>query len=389
MLGRCPEQDYRATLLYAQAGSGRWPVCGPLTSATVDELRSRFPVLRDHVYLNAGTCGPLPDVVLGAAREALEMQVASGRWLPHFETRTAIARELRELYARALGAPVEDVALTNSTSEGLGRVLAGLGLGPGDEVLTSDEEHIGVIGPLVALQQAGVTIRLAPLETIHEHVTPRTTLVVCCHVGWLTGKLAPGELAQLDVPVLYDGAQGVGAVPLDMSALGCAVYAGPGQKWLCGADGTGMLYIEPSFRERVRNVAPGYLNFENPNLGLDSPLKATAERFETSALSRESLAVSLAATRLLSEAGLADVQQRGAALAARLADMLAEAGRTVGPRGATTLVAFEDPEPTATRERLNDAGIILREMPNSPYLRASVGAWNDESDLTRLVEALA
>jgi L-cysteine/cystine lyase len=167
------------------------------------------------------------------------------------------------------------------------------------------------------------------------------------------------------------------------------VYAGPGQKWLCGADGTGMLYIEPSFRERVRNVAPGYLNFENPNLGLDSPLKATAERFETSALSRESLAVSLAATRLLSEAGLADVQQRGAALAARLADMLAEAGRTVGPRGATTLVAFEDPEPTATRERLNDAGIILREMPNSPYLRASVGAWNDESDLTRLVEALA
>jgi len=43
------------------------------------------------------------------------------------------------------------------------------------------------------------------------------------------------------VPVLFDGAQGAGAIPIDVGELGCAFYAAAGQKWLCGAVGTGML----------------------------------------------------------------------------------------------------------------------------------------------------
>jgi selenocysteine lyase/cysteine desulfurase len=331
----------------------------------------------------------MPEVVAEAACSAIAAEVADGRWTPHFESRMELFTQLRELYAHAVGARADDVAVTNSTSEGIGRVLAGLGLGPGDEVLTSDEEHIGVIGPLVALRAAGVRIRLAPLETIHEHVTEQTTLVVCCHVGWISGKLAPPELRDVGVPVVLDGAQGVGAIGLDMTELGCAAYAGAGQKWLCGADGTGMLYVEPGFRERVRNVAPGYLNFDDANAGLDSPLKSTAARLDTSALSRETLAASVASTKLLLDAGLRENEHRAITLAARLADMLADAGRTVAPRGATTLVAWEDPDPVATRARLGEASVIVRDLPNTPLLRASVGAWNDETDLQRLIDALA
>jgi selenocysteine lyase/cysteine desulfurase len=67
---------------------------------------------------------------------------------------------------------------------------------------------------------------------------------------------------------------------------------------------------------------------------------------------------------------------------------LAETGRVVSPRGNTTLVSWEDPDPPATRERLAEAGIIVRNLPGWPYLRASVGAWNDEDDLDRLLGAL-
>jgi L-cysteine/cystine lyase len=71
-----------------------------------------------------------------------------------------------------------------------------------------------------------------------------------------------------------------------------------------------------------------------------------------------------------------------------LAGRLAERGLTVAPRGATTLVSWEQPEPAATRDRLAEAGILIRDLPGTPYLRASLGAWNDEGDVERLLAAL-
>ena len=67
----------------------------------------------------------------------------------------------------------------------------------------------------------------------------------------MTGGSRLPSLRELDVPVVLDGAQGVGAMPVDVRALGCDAYAGAGQKWLCGPDGTGMLYVAPALRERL------------------------------------------------------------------------------------------------------------------------------------------
>ena len=80
----------------------------------------------------------------------------------------------------------------------------------------------------------------------------------------MTGRLAPAALAELDVPVMLDGAQGLGAVPTDVHALGCAAYAGAGQKWLCGPDGTGMLYVSPELRTRLAVSRRGYANLADP-----------------------------------------------------------------------------------------------------------------------------
>jgi L-cysteine/cystine lyase len=176
---------------------------------------------------------------------------------------------------------------------------------------------------------------------------------------------------------------------VDVRALGCAAYAASGQKWLCGADGTGMLYVSPELLERVTPTRPGYTAFDDASRGLDSTFAAEARKLDAVSLPREGMALSLAALELLTATGLDDIHARGASLAASLAERLEQAGRAVVPRGQTTLVTWEDDDPEATRERLFGAGISIRNLPGTPYLRASVGAWNDESDLDRLMEALS
>ena len=352
-------------------------------------LRAHFPVLETTAYLNAGTAGPIPAPAVEAARAALDAAAYQGRFRTHFEARLALTEELRAAYAGLIGAAPADVALATGTSEGLGRVLAGLDLGPGHEIVTSDSEHPGLVGPLLAARMRGVKIHSVPLRDVADAVGPRTTLVACSHVGWVSGERAPAALAEVDVPVILDGAQGAGAVPVDVGALGCAAYAAAGQKWLCGADGTGLLYLAPAFRERLRAVAPSYLSFQDAAAGLDGALKDTAACHDTPALAREVLAFSLAAFRTLEAAGWAAVHAAGAEGAARFAAALAERGRTVAPRDDTTLVGFEDDDPPATRDRLAAAGIVIRDLPGRPLLRASVGAWNNDDDLDRLLSALA
>ena len=352
------------------------------------DLRAQFPVLERIAYLNAGTDGPLPRAAVEQAREELAAEAEDGRVWPHFERRMQLMDDLRAGYASLLNCAPDDVAITSGTSAGLGAVLAGLDLGPGDEIVTSDAEHPGLVGPLIAARERGATVRAVPIHELANAVRATTTLVAASHVSWITGELAPAELADAPVPVILDGAQGAGAVPVDVQALGCAAYAAAGQKWLCGADGTGLLYVAPDFGEQVRTVAPGYHAFEDTSKGLASPLRAVTKRFD-GALPREGVALSLAALDLLVAAGLDEVHERAAALAGEFARALADAGYTVAPRDRTTLVAFEVPDPAELRGRLAEGGVAVRNLPGYPYLRVSVGAWNDESDLERLLSALA
>jgi selenocysteine lyase/cysteine desulfurase len=355
----------------------------------VSAFRARFPVTAKLAYLNAGTDGPLPAVAVGAAERELERQLQAGRARAHFERRAELAGALRATYAAALGCAPEELALTTSTTEGIAVTIAGLELAAGSEILTSDEEHPGLLGALVAARELrGVQIREAPLAELAEAIGSRTALVACSHVGWMSGSFAPAELSQIDIPVLFDGAQGVGAVPVDVHALGCDAYAGAGQKWLCGPDGTGMLYLTPALRQRIAVSRRGYGNLADPGAGLAAQLHEDARRFDTLSLNAETLAAALASAELLAQSGWQELFARASSLAATLTEQLAERGRAPAPRGPSTLVSFHSPDPEAERDSLAEAGVILRNIPDRPWLRASVGAWNDESDLERLLDAL-
>ncbi len=355
----------------------------------LERLREQFPVLRRVAYLNAGTCGPVPVQAVEATVDALRHGAEEGRTTAYFQRRQEHAAAQRAAYAERLGCAPEDVALTTSTTDGVASALAGLDLGRGDEVVTSDSEHPGVNGPLQALRDLrGVEVRAVALADVADAVGPKTRLVACSHVSWVTGEIAPAALADVDAPVLLDGAQGVGALPVDVAALGCDVYAGSGQKWLCGSEGTGMLYVSPAFRHRLAATRRGYLSYVDANAGLDAELHPDARRYDSPAIPADVIANSVAAHEVLARAGWDAVYARARELAARLAEMLEKSGREVFPRGDTTLVAWRDDDAPATRERVAAAAVAIRDLPNRPLLRASVGAWNDESDLERLLAAL-
>jgi selenocysteine lyase/cysteine desulfurase len=356
----------------------------------VAALRAQFPVLREIAYLNAGSNGPLPQAGVAAARAELERELALGRgaW-SHFARRLQVADALRADYAQRVGCAEADLALTTSTTEGIARVLLALDLGRGDEIVTSDEEHPGVLGPLAGQRARGVDVRIAPWADVAAAVGPRTRLVVCSHVGWRSGRLAPlAALAQLDVPVVLDGAQGAGAVPVDVAALAVDAYAAPGQKWLCGPEGTGLLYVSAALRERMHPPAPGYVNLVAPDAGLDAACHTDARAYDAPVLSGPSLAQASAALDMLAAAGWDAIHAHAAQLAATAADALRERGRELLARDRTTLVTWREPDAPAAVELLAAAGVVVRSLPGEDLVRASFGGWNDERDLDRLLAAL-
>src|ERR1700739_115823 len=112
-------------------------------------FRSQFPVLAERAYLNAGTEGPVPTAALEAVAACVERCTTHGRaGHDYFDYVMGLAGRARAAYAEVLGAEPAAVALTGSTTDGLNTVLGGLRWSAGDEILTSDQEHPGLLAPL-------------------------------------------------------------------------------------------------------------------------------------------------------------------------------------------------------------------------------------------------
>ena len=350
-------------------------------------LRAEFPVLATTGYLNAGTDGPIPRRATEAAATRMLEELERGRGGEHhFEGLQELGARLRGRLAALLGCAPGAVGLTRSTTDGVNTVLGGLELGPGDEVLTSDEEHPGLLAPLAAARgRRGFAIRSAPFTALPGEVGPRTRLVACSHVSWVNGGVVDAAaLAETGAMVLLDGAQGLGAVPVDVEALGCDFYAASGQKWLCGPDGSGSLFVHPRRLEELRPSWPGYPSLADPGTALELPYRPDAARYDVGVLPGPAGAWSLAAHELLASAGWDWVHARATSLAARLADRLAERGLAVAPRGRSTLVSWRSKDAEAEVRRLDVAGYVVRQLPGRGLVRASVGAWSSEEELEGL-----
>ena len=356
------------------------------------QFRAQFPVLESKSYLNAGTEGPVPRQAAQAVRDRIDFEVNGGRsGKAYIETVKDLAARLREGYARVLCCDPTSVALTGSTTDGVNTVLAGLDLRRGDRIVTSDEEHPGLLAPLGRVRRLkGVEVDVVPFEELAGAVTPQTRLVACSHVSWVSGRIVDhAALAQTGVPVLLDAAQGIGAVPADVAALGCSFYAASGQKWLCGPEGSGCLYVNPDQLEQLTVPWPGYASLADAKDALHSGPAEHVARLDLGFPPGMRSAWALASLAVFEEAGWQWVQDRAAELAAGFADALAQRGVEVGPRGRSTLVSFRSKDADADVVRLAEAGFVVRSIPSHRYVRVSVGAWSSEEELAELVRLAA
>jgi L-cysteine/cystine lyase len=357
---------------------------------TFEEARAQFPVLERFAYLNAGTFGPLATSVVDAMAGEQQRALAEGRMnATLFEKFLELQTEVRERFAGVLGVAAEHVALTTSTTDACNVVLSGLALEDGDEFVTTDAEHFGLIG---ALAVSEATIRVArvrdrpaeaALDTILAEVTPRTRLIGLSHVNWVNGHVLPWAEAKeaTGLPVLIDGAQSAGAIPIDAGAAD--FYTVSGQKWLCGPDLTGALYVRDP--ESLRISIPSYLSQQTYDLleGTFEP-RAGAARFDTHFTPFATQRGLLAAFRLHPEWGY----ERAAATAARCRELLAERFDVVTEAGHATLVTFHYDNAAGAVKRLFEQGVIIRDVPGSELLRVSCGWWTSDEDLERLMSAL-
>jgi len=369
-----------------------------------------MPATTAHIYLNTGTFGPLPTCVTQSMQERLQAEWQEGRLgVAAFESIANIYNDARAKVAHLLNADASEIALTDNTGEGLNIISYGFNWHEGDEIITTNHEHFSALAPLYQIRDRyGVTMHTADLGPVAERpvleaitglVTPRTRLIVLSHVTWTTGAVldvsAVGRMGrERGIPVLIDGAQSAGAIPVDVKALGIDFYAIPMQKWLCGPDGTGALYVRQGAFDYVAPTYVGYWSVKHEE-GKDWELADTAQRFEIGGRQTAALAGQCAVLRWLEETvGHQWLFERISSLSSYAYHALkAIPGVTMltSQPGASGLVSFvpEGQDVKETVDQLRDKhNIYIRDIPSTKALRVSTSFYNREEEIATLVQAL-
>jgi len=364
-------------------------------------VRDRLPALAGVAYLNASTNGPMPEPAGQAMRDELAAALERPRITKAaFDGLFAVRDRARAALARTVAAAPEQLALTSSTTQGIGLVVAGIDWSAGDEVITTTEEHQGLLSPLdVVSRRHGVVVRAVAAKEIENAIGPSTRMVAVSNVLWTAGRA-------LDLPrlasacrergsmLLVDGAQSGGAIAVDAPASGADFYAFSGQKWLLGPQGSGGLWVAPQRLEQVWPAVSGYLNLEQGQVGA---FKSSAGRFDGGSVDTATLAGLAAAIEWVEAlpggrtAWIERTAQNADRARHRLAAVsgieLADPGPSRGPLIALSVAGVEDMP--ALVAGLAERGVLVRFIPDTPYLRVSVGAWTSDEDVDRLIEGLS
>lgn len=216
-------------------------------------VRQLFPLTKEKIYLNNGTMGPSPYPVIEAVREGMMKCDEYGDYGGYEDSVDAIA-----LFT---GSDKNEIALTHNVTEGINIACWGVPLKRKDEVIITDQEHVGNALPWLNRQKLhGIVLKTftpAPtaaetLERIAALITKRTRVIAVPHIPCTQGQVLPvKEICRLardkGIYSCIDGAHGPGMMPLDLHDMGCDTYASCCHKWMLGPKGTGFLYVRAEF----------------------------------------------------------------------------------------------------------------------------------------------
>lgn len=410
-------QDFPRTILFEEIRR-RAPVTGLAPDvadlshpAVADErywskVRSQFNLIDGLTFLNTGTLGVMPKVALDTQqRWAVELATD-----PRSSVRLNEQEQVRLQIADYAGASADTIALTRSTTEGMNLFAQGLDWRRGDEVILDRREHFLIFESYETLAErhgiklVWIDLPLTPnsteelLTAYRKAITPRTRLIVASHVNYGTGLRLPiAALAELahsrSVLISVDGAQGAGAVPLDLAASGVDHYAAPGHKWVLGGAGTGFAFLRQELQDRVWPLA-GYHDRR-----VDAESMRSARRYERNGQRHVPSVMGLGAALTLHDAiCLENVHARIGELAGAThriigglpgASVLTPADPTL--HAGITVVRFAGQSAVELVPRILDKhGILIRptDFAGIDAVRISTHIYNSVDEIERLAAAL-
>lgn len=235
---------------------------------TNNKIRQQLMLQPGLQYFNTGSLGPSPKVVFDKVIEVarkLELNPVGQNW----GKLGVMADEVRQQIAEYIHASKEEIIMTRNTTEGMNLVAQALQLKPGDEVITSTDEHYGGQAGWEFLEKyKGIKIRRVKFpqgnattqkvtELIKKQISPRTKVCSLMQVSTVTGMRLPFEqIAKITQPkgilLVCDGAQSAGMLKVDVKAMGVDIFATSGHKWLLGPKETGFLYIKKEVQNRMK-----------------------------------------------------------------------------------------------------------------------------------------
>ena len=258
----------------ATPGSVFRPGLAEPDAAVFAEARKHFLIPKGVTYCNTGTLGASPREVIDAlvsGTRALEIRLAAWAYdHPEGEPLTGYEPSLgiRTAVGAFINAKPDEVAITQNATMSMNFLANGLDLSPGDEVISTDQEHGGCISPWrLKAKRYGIVLKELRLDDgtnggvegvvklFADAISPQTKAVMFSHVVAGLGTRMPArELCAMirdhGALALVDGAQAVGQLRVDVKELGCDAYVASPHKWMMAPKGTGFLYIRRDLQDR-------------------------------------------------------------------------------------------------------------------------------------------
>ena len=233
------------------------------------EIQQAFTVNRSYVNLNNGGVCPSPRVVQEAMKRYLDLSNEAPVYTM-WQLLEPQVESVRRGLAREFGCDPEEMAITRNASEGLETVQLGLDLKPGDEVLTTTHDYPRMLTTWRQRERRdGIVLKTisfpfpppsldALAERFEQAVTPRTKVILVCHMTNLTGQVFPVKricrmARERGIEAIVDGAHAFAHFPFTHADLDCDYYGTSLHKWLFAPHGTGFLYVR---RSKIGKVWP-------------------------------------------------------------------------------------------------------------------------------------
>ena len=236
----------------------------------LSDVRRLTPITQKYAYFQSSGFSPKMEPVIEETNRWAQFQNAGGAAPGIHEKMLEGFEATREKVAQSMNADADEIVLGENTTIGINIVANGINWQAGDNVILSDKEHPGNrITWYSHVHRYGIELRF--LEVVHDEeemlgqferlLDKRTRVVSISHVCRRTGQRLPARaLADLahdrDIPVLLDGAQAYGAIPVDMRELDCDFYAFSGHKYIMAPQGTGGFYVR---RDMIPWVQPSWI----------------------------------------------------------------------------------------------------------------------------------